>query len=537
MSSQENLKQFANIKVIGVGGGGGNAVNRMVAAGVQGVEFWAVNTDIQALNVSLADQKVQIGAKLTKGLGGGAVPSIGEQSAKESKEDLDTMIEQADMVFVTAGMGGGTGTGASPIVARMAKDMGALTVAVVTKPFKFEGPVRSRQAEEGIDSLRQHVDAMIIIPNDQLLSVVEKMTSMVEAFKIADDVLRQGVQGIADLITIPGLINLDFADVKTVMKDSGSAMMGIGRAGGEGRAIEAAKQAIASPLLEETIDGATGVILNITGGENLSLHEVHEAADVIYASVDPNANILFGSVVDETLKDDIVITVIATGFNRNEPLSKLQTNLSLEEDNLTTSLTTPTPEASDVPAYTTPSYTTASYAPTVSAKPTPAPVLEPEAPSLSPYSMPANPLDASPLSGDNSLLSPQSTPLTAPAPTGSGFSSSYEDNRTVSPLAGSAFSFDTPTSESSLIPDYTPAPEPAATPYFEMPSTLNAEETSFAETTPSPTYETYKAPEPTYTAPEQPTPVEQTVATPAAKEADDVDEFDLDVPAFLRNIN
>jgi cell division protein FtsZ len=326
--SQENLKHFANIKVIGVGGGGGNAVNRMVAAGVQGVEFWAVNTDIQAINISLADYKVQIGAKLTKGLGGGAIPAIGQESAKESKEDIIAALDGADMVFITAGMGGGTGTGAAPIIARAAKDQGALTVAVVTKPFRFEGPVRIRQAEAGIEELRQHVDAMIIIPNDKLLDVVEKMTSMVDAFKIADDVLRQGVQGIADLITIPGLINLDFADVKTIMKDSGSAMMGIGRASGEGRAVAAAKEAISSPLLEQTINGATGVILNITGGENLSLHEVHEAADVIYNSVDPNANILFGSVVNENLKDDIVITVIATGFNTDSHLSSLHSQFS-----------------------------------------------------------------------------------------------------------------------------------------------------------------------------------------------------------------
>jgi len=324
--TQENLKHFANIKVIGVGGGGGNAVNRMVAAGVQGVEFWAVNTDIQALNVSLADSKVQIGAKLTKGLGGGAIPAIGEQSAKESKEDLEASLEGADMVFITAGMGGGTGTGAAPVIARAAKDLGALTVAVVTKPFRFEGPVRVRQAEEGIDALRQHVDAMIIIPNDKLLEVVEKMTSLVDAFKIADDVLRQGVQGIADLITIPGLINLDFADVKTIMRDSGSAMMGIGRAEGEGRAVAAAKQAISSPLLEQTINGATGVILNITGSDNVSLQEVHEAAGVVYEAVDPNANILFGSVVNETLKDEIIITVIATGFNETIDISKFVTD-------------------------------------------------------------------------------------------------------------------------------------------------------------------------------------------------------------------
>ena len=267
-----------------------------------------------------------IGAKLTKGLGGGAIPAIGEQSAKESKEDLEASLEGADMVFITAGMGGGTGTGAAPVIARAAKDLGALTVAVVTKPFRFEGPVRVRQAEEGIDALRQHVDAMIIIPNDKLLEVVEKMTSLVDAFKIADDVLRQGVQGIADLITIPGLINLDFADVKTIMKDSGSAMMGIGRAEGEGRAVAAAKQAISSPLLEQTINGATGVILNITGSDNVSLQEVHEAAGVVYEAVDPNANILFGSVVNETLKDEIIITVIATGFNETIDISKFVTD-------------------------------------------------------------------------------------------------------------------------------------------------------------------------------------------------------------------
>jgi len=315
----EQLKQFATIKVLGVGGGGGNAINRMVNASLKGVEFWAINTDLQALNVSLADCKLQIGAKLTKGLGGGAIPSVGEQAAKESKEDLEMALQGADMVFITAGMGGGTGTGAAPICARIAKDLGALTIGVVTKPFRFEGPVRGRQAEEGIEKLREQVDALIVIPNDKLLSVIQRMTSIVEAFKVADDVLRQGVQGIADLITTPGLINLDFADVKTIMRDSGSAMMGIGRSSGENRAVEAAKQAISSPLIEETIDGARGVILNITGSETLTLHEVHEAAEVIYSAVDPAANIIFGSVIDERLKDDIMITVIATGFvQKNE---------------------------------------------------------------------------------------------------------------------------------------------------------------------------------------------------------------------------
>ncbi len=332
MNNDDNIKKYASIKVVGVGGGGGNAVNRMVAAGVQGVEFIAANTDLQALSVSLADIKVQIGLKLTKGLGGGAIPSIGEQSAKESREDLESSLEGADMVFITAGMGGGTGTGAAPIIARIAKDMGALTIAVVTKPFRFEGPVRARQAEEGIENLRAHVDALIIIPNDKLLEVVEKMTTMVDAFKIADDVLRQGVQGIADLITVPGLINLDFADVKTIMKDSGSAMMGIGQASGEGRAIEAAKQAVSSPLLEQTVNGATGVLLNITGGASLSLQEVHQAADVIYEAVDPNANIVFGAVVrensnaDNAMNDAVSITVIATGFDNITSLDQIKEN-------------------------------------------------------------------------------------------------------------------------------------------------------------------------------------------------------------------
>lgn len=312
----DTLKQFANIKVMGVGGGGGNAINRMIGNGVSGVEFWAINTDFQALNVSLADNRLQIGTKLTKGLGGGAIPAVGEQAAKESKEDIEAALAGSDMVFITAGMGGGTGTGAAPVVAKIAKDMGALTIGVVTRPFRFEGPVRTRQAEDGLKRLREQVDALIVIPNDKLLQVVQRMTSMVDAFKIADDVLRQGVQGIADLITIPGLINLDFADVKTVMMNSGSAMMGIGRATGENRAVEAANQAIASPLLEETIHGATGVILNITGGDDLSLHEVHNAADVIYGAVDPEANILFGSVINEAMQDEIMVTVIATGFRR-----------------------------------------------------------------------------------------------------------------------------------------------------------------------------------------------------------------------------
>ena len=276
------------------------------------------NTDLQALNISLSEHRLQIGEKLTKGLGGGAQPAIGGQAAKESRDDVEAALEGADMVFITAGMGGGTGTGAAPVVAHIAKEMGALTVAVVTKPFRFEGPVRSKQAEEGLEKLREQVDALIVIPNDKLLQVVERVTSLVEAFKIADDVLKQGVQGIADLITIPGLVNLDFADVKTIMANSGSAMMGIGTASGENRAVEAAEKAISSPLLEETINGATGVLLNVSGGQSLTLHEVNDVADIIYSAVDPDANILFGSVIDEALGEEIKVTVIATGFSREE---------------------------------------------------------------------------------------------------------------------------------------------------------------------------------------------------------------------------
>ena len=301
----------------------------MIASSLQGVEFWVVNTDLQALNISLAEHRLQIGEKLTKGLGGGAQPAVGGQAAKESKGDIEAALEGADMVFITAGMGGGTGTGAAPVIANIAKEQGALTVAVVTKPFRFEGPIRAKQAEEGLEHLRSQVDALIVIPNDKLLQVVERVTSLVDSFKIADDVLKQGVQGIADLITIPGLVNLDFADVKTVMANSGSAMMGIGKASGENRAVEAAEKAISSPLLEETINGATGVLLNVSGGESLTLHEVNDVADIIYSAVDPEANILFGSVIDEALGDEIMVTVIATGFN-NTSSSSDKSDINIE---------------------------------------------------------------------------------------------------------------------------------------------------------------------------------------------------------------
>ena len=312
------MDQLAKIKVIGLGGGGGNAINRMVESGVKGVEFIAANTDLQVLNSSKADVKIQIGASLTDGLGAGARPEIGKEAAVESKKEIEDALTGADMVFVTCGMGGGTGTGAAPIVASCAKEMGILTIGVVTKPFTFEGKKRLTQAERGIESLKGKVDTLVVIPNDKLLQVIDRKTSIVEAFKMADDVLRQGVQGISDLIAIPGLVNLDFADVKTIMLNTGMAHMGIGRASGENRAEDAAKQAIQSPLLETSIEGARGVIINITGGSNLGLHEVNTAAELIQRSVDPEANIIFGAVIDESLDEDIVITVIATGFEKED---------------------------------------------------------------------------------------------------------------------------------------------------------------------------------------------------------------------------
>ncbi|MBO8136634.1 MAG: cell division protein FtsZ [Desulfotomaculum sp.] len=308
------LDQYANIKVIGVGGGGNNAVNRMIEAELKGVEFIAVNTDAQALQLSKSTHKIQIGSKLTKGLGAGANPEIGKKAAEESREEIQEALKGADMVFVTAGMGGGTGTGAAPVVAQVAKEIGALTVGVVTKPFTFEGRKRLTQADAGIKELKDKVDTLITIPNDRLLQVIDKHTSIVEAFRIADDVLRQGVQGISDLIAVPGLINLDFADVKTIMKDTGSALMGIGTASGENRAQEAAKAAISSPLLETSIEGARGVLLNITGGSSLGLFEVNEAAEIIAQAADPEANIIFGAVIDEAMNEDVRVTVIATGF-------------------------------------------------------------------------------------------------------------------------------------------------------------------------------------------------------------------------------
>ncbi|MEN0587957.1 cell division protein FtsZ [Kurthia gibsonii] len=310
-----NDDALAVIKVIGVGGGGNNAVNRMIEHGVQGVEFIAVNTDAQALKLSSAEIKLQIGAKSTRGLGAGANPEVGKKAAEESKEQLEEALAGADMVFVTAGMGGGTGTGAAPVIAQIARDLGALTVGVVTRPFTFEGRKRQSQALAGTQAMKEAVDTLIVIPNDRLLEIVDKSTPMLEAFREADNVLRQGVQGISDLIAVPGLINLDFADVKTIMSNKGSALMGIGVASGETRAVEAAKKAISSPLLETSITGAKGVLMNITGGASLSLFEVQEAAAIVASASDEDVNIIFGSVINDDLKDEIVVTVIATDFN------------------------------------------------------------------------------------------------------------------------------------------------------------------------------------------------------------------------------
>ena len=311
----ETNNYLAVIKVIGVGGGGTNAVNRMIDAGVRGVEFIAVNTDAQALTMCDADVKIHIGGTITKGLGAGADARVGRDAAEESREELKEAVRGADMVFVTAGEGGGTGTGAAPVIAQIAREQGALTVGVVTRPFAFEGVQRTRRAEDGIEELKKQVDSVIVIPNERLIQVVERRTSILDAFKMADDVLRQGVQGITDLITVPGIINLDFADVRTVMQDAGASLMGIGVAQGENRASEAAQAAISSPLLETTVSGATGVLLNVTGGSDMGLFEIDEAASIIRQAAHEECNVIFGAVIDESLGDELRVTVIATGFD------------------------------------------------------------------------------------------------------------------------------------------------------------------------------------------------------------------------------
>ena len=331
MSMREQSGNYlAVIKVVGVGGGGTNAVNRMVDAGLSGVEFIAVNTDAQALMMCDADVKIHIGSQATRGLGAGADPAVGQAAAQESRDELKEALKGADMIFVTAGEGGGTGTGGAPIVAELGRELGALTVGVVTRPFAFEGRRRAQQAEQGIEGLRDRVDTLIVIENDRLLQVVEKKTSVMDAFRMADDVLRQGVQGITDLITVPGLVNLDFADVRTIMRDAGSALMGIGAASGENRSSEAARIAVSSPLLESSIEGATGILLNFTGGPEVGLFEVNEAAEVVTGAADASANIIFGAVIDESMGDEVRVTVIATGFGGQRRRLRPRRELGLE---------------------------------------------------------------------------------------------------------------------------------------------------------------------------------------------------------------
>ena len=324
MASVQQVETFARIKVIGVGGAGQNAVNRMIAEGLAGIEFISVNTDAQALLLSNASTRVRIGEKITRGLGAGGNPDVGRKSAEESAEELYEVIKGADMVFITGGMGGGTGTGAMPIVAQISKEVGALAIGVVTRPFSFEGSRRSQSAEGGIGKLKEHVDTLIVMPNDRLLQLVEKRASLQESFKLADDVLRQGIQGISELITVPGLINLDFADVRTIMSEGGAALMAVGRAAGEDRARKAAEMAISSQLLDITIDGARGILFNVTGGPDLSLFEVNDAAAIIKETAHPDVNLIFGAVIDPTMGDEIRITVIATGFERTAMPRKLE---------------------------------------------------------------------------------------------------------------------------------------------------------------------------------------------------------------------
>jgi cell division protein FtsZ len=318
------VENFARIKVLGMGGGGSNAVNRMIKEGIQGVEFVAINTDSQALMLSDAPQRIHIGEKLTKGLGSGGDPESGRKAAEESSDELYEVLRGTDMVFLTAGMGGGTGTGAAPVAASIAREVGSLAIGVVTKPFSFEGSKRRQVAEEGIEKLKEEVDTLIVIPNDRLLQIVDKRASLQDAFRIADDVLRQGIQGISELITVPGLINLDFADVRSIMSEGGAALMAVGIGNGETRAVDAARSAISSQLLDVTIDGARGILFNVTGGADLSLFEVNEAAEIIRETAHPEANIIFGAVIDESLMDEVRITVVATGFDATIPLPQLQ---------------------------------------------------------------------------------------------------------------------------------------------------------------------------------------------------------------------
>lgn len=422
-AARKKLASVADIKVVGVGGGGGNAVNRMISSGLNGVEFISINTDVQALSFSQAEKRIAIGGKVTRGLGAGGNPAIGAKAAEESRDEIAAALEGADMVFITCGMGGGSGTGAAPIVAEIARQNNALTVGVVTRPFTFEGRRRWQQAEDGINNFREKVDTLIVIPNDRLLSVVEKRTSIQEAFRVADDVLRQGVQGISDIITIPGLINVDFADIKAIMAGAGSALMGIGRASGEGRAIEASRAAISSPLLEASIEGASGIIFNVTGGADLTLYEVNEAAEVIYGVASPDANIIFGAVIDDRIQGEIQITVIATGFNQGQ-------RSAMRRQQQEPRYATPKPAAT--PAY-----------PSATASPPPAPPAPPPvAPPVVPAAVTPPPAPSTP-----PPVAPPAAPITHPP-------------AATAPAAQPA----APPSAAATPPPVPPVPPPVATP-------------------------------------------------------------------------
>ncbi len=348
MNKASQPESFAKIRVVGVGGGGSNAVNRMIAEGMSGVDFVAVNTDAQALMLSDAPVRVRIGDKLTRGLGVGGNPEMGSEAAEESVDELIDILEGSDMVFITAGMGGGTGTGASPVVARVAKKIGALSIGVVTRPFSWEGSVRGTAAQSGIEELKEQVDTLIVIPNDRLLEIADKRVTLYNAFSLADDVLRQGIQGISELITVPGLINLDFADVRTIMAEGGAALMAVGRANGEDRALEAAEKAISSDLLDITIDGARGILFNVTGGPDLSLYEVNEAASIIKRTAHPDVNLIFGAVVDQEMEDEIRITVIATGFDQTNSRPRTARTAKLEEKPETLDFEAPSFDRDDI---------------------------------------------------------------------------------------------------------------------------------------------------------------------------------------------
>ena len=471
---------FATIKVVGCGGGGTNAVNRMVEAGLKGVDFVAINTDRQALSLSKAPTKIQIGDKLTKGLGAGAVPDIGRRAAEESREEISQVLKGSDLVFVTAGMGGGTGTGAAPIVAEVAKELNCLTIAVVTKPFTFEGKQRMKNAEMGINELKQSVDTLVVIPNDRLLQVVSKGTTMLDAFKIADDVLRQGIQGISDLIAVPALINLDFADVKTVMESGGMAHMGIGTGSGETRTMDAARNAISSPLLETKIDGARSVLINVTGGEDMSIMDINEAANLIMESADSEANIIFGAGIDPELKDEVRITVIATGFDKGTFQQSAKKKPVAKPAAI--------PYGAAIPSYNP--YESRSRVETPSAAPTAA--AAPAAPVVPPVqAAPAAP--AAPAQDYSSFE----------APSPAGFEST--------PYAGTG---------RPAVPGMSQATA-APAPYQPF--------IPAAQTAPNYSFQPYQAPQqynaPAYTAPA----VEQPKVQPAANEKDD-----LGVPAYLR---